>query len=165
LEPQDLSKPGAIEPQRQVPLSGSLAEVQACDRRVASLRMRILLRNLLTPKRTWFLLLGAAALSLWCEYWDIPAVCALALTLSGVIVLFVVPGLILFSIARRRASAPLNLVWIAVAGPVVLAFVGLIAWVTGGTLRPVDVCRGATCRVIVAALVYTWRERPASWRG
>jgi hypothetical protein len=113
----------------------------------------------MTPKRIYLLLLGAAAISLNCRTWNLPDIVTLVLTLAGTISLFVSPGLLLLGISRRRGRAQaVDLIWIAVTGPVVLTTAALIAWLAGGIVRPALLCKGAAAALILSGLAWTSRE-------
>ena len=113
----------------------------------------------MTPKRIYLLLLGTAAISINCRKWNLPDIVTLVLTLAGTISLFVSPGLLLLGVSRRRARAQaVDLIWIAVAGPVALTAVALIAWLAGDIMRPALLCKGAAAALILSGLAWTSRE-------
>ena len=96
--------------------------------------------------------------------WSIPPTVTLGLTLTGVIALFVTPGLVMCGLLRsRRAAGSSDLIWIAVVGPVVLAIVGLVAWLMGNIVSPRLLCRAATITLMGAGLLWAVRQ-PADLR-
>jgi hypothetical protein len=118
----------------------------------------------MTPKRIYLALLGAAAISIIGRSWMLPAIVTLVLTLAGVIGVVVAPGLLLLGVRRKWAPAhAIDLIWIAVTGPLVLGAVGLIAWFAGDMVRPALVCRGAAFALIGSGLAWTVFE-PADLR-
>jgi hypothetical protein len=121
----------------------------------------------MTPKRICLVVLGAAAISIVTPPWKIHdslTYLTLGLTLSGVIGLYVTPGLILLWYCRERAPAKaIHLIWVAVSGPLVLAAIGLTAWLAGDLWAPRLICRGAALLLIGSGLVWTLRQ-PADLR-
>jgi len=118
----------------------------------------------MTPQRVWVIVLVVALASIDSPGWRIPAAATFGLTLSGVIGLFVTPGLVICGLLRRR-RAPENtdLLWVVVVGPVVLATVGLVAWLLGNIVPPRLLCRAATITLMGAGLLWTVRQ-PADLR-
>ena len=118
----------------------------------------------MTPKRIWVIVLVLALVSIDAPGWSIPPIVTLALTLSGVIALFVTPGLVTCGLLRRRRGPERNdLIWIAVLGPVVLAAVGLVAWLMGNIVSPRLLCRAAAITVMAGGLLWTLQQ-PADLR-
>ena len=118
----------------------------------------------MTPKRIWLIVLVLALVSIDSPGWSIPPTVTLGLTLTGVIALFVTPGLMMCGLLRRRrAAGSSDLIWIAVVGPVVLATVGLVAWLMGNIVSPRLLCRAATITLMGAGLLWAVRQ-PADLR-
>ena len=118
----------------------------------------------MTPQRIWAIVLVVALAGIDSPGWSIPAAITFGLTLTGVIALFVTPGLVICGLLRRRrAPERSDLLWIAVVGPVVLATVGLLAWLLGSIVTPRLLCRAATITLMGAGLLWTVRQ-PADLR-
>src|SRR5688572_15251731 len=103
----------------------------------------------MTPKRVCLAFLSVALLSVDSTGWNIPELVTLGLTFIGVASLVLAPGLVLFGLVRRATPCQSSdLIWIAVAGPLVLAAVGLAAWVGGNLAPPKLICRIAAIALI-----------------
>lgn len=123
--------------------------------RRAALRipLTVIVPGSMTPRHLYLLLLFAATFSAtpWAQH--LPDILFLILTLCGVVAALLGPGLAAVILLRRRTQArSIHLLWIATAGPVTMAIIGLIAWSVDGDVGPRVACQAGFLFTVLVCL-------------